>query len=63
MAKLDEEEDLGFYLAPVLNFPLGLGAMTKGRKRKETQKLRADCIRRIRYKITCKFKNYMMHDI
>ena len=63
MAEPDEEEEPGFLIALVLNFPLGLGAMTKGQKGKETQKPRVDCIRRIRDKITCKFKNYMMHDI
>ena len=38
MAKPDEEEDLGFYLALVLNFPLGLGAMYKSKKRKTKTK-------------------------
>ena len=58
-----EKEDPGFLFALVLNFLPTLGAMTKDRKKRKNKNQGQIALRRVRDKIACNLKNYMMHDI
>ena len=59
-----DEKDPRFLFALVLNFLPTLGAMTKDRNnRKHNKNQGRTALRRVKDKITCNLKNYMMHDI